>query len=755
MQSDCGPDGTDGSGAEDTPDDIDAEKIIRDKYNDPNKTEMENVRADFVRIGDGIRGKEFVDSLLKKLTPEQKDAIFKELPQNVKNEAYKVFSRRLDTAMNEIYNQKDKEYNAMPDGAEKDALKQEMDRIGAIKTRLTGKAPIEPDEALRMASPYISKERLKGIEKSMLGNFRTQDFAKNIKYIAAELPKYLKEEDMKALAKECDNFVLPKDRDPKDMGSPQYSKQTLKALEDIQNNKDKDLTWQDKLKMADDLQKANEFLLKPFDPSFSSYTENSRQMQNASLHKEREAGAEQMKKEGLDPTIVETTINPRTNETLVVLKEGKEEEMEKWNNAEFKMSPETKTAILHVFAKMHEFGYDSAGVVGEEGESKEYGLKPLANTIREYKKAIESGDALKIAEAAGKMNEERAHVDELLGYIKEHFPVTEDNFAMAGNIEVVRNELFPPYLRYEDAAVTHLSSMYIAMNFAKANGIEPEEFLEHPAKYMRETFQEKMSQNLDHAIAGKTGAQALFEVCKNTFEALRYMDIDPEVRAHNAGLGEFFDTTVMNNAQMEINDRKVAYKDPDSHLERLFFMNEPQKDASILGISYYVGKDLAFTKPQPFDEFAYIKDNGRSISEMKAQIDANIAEYLKLNAEIRVGKDKETTQAISQERLVAIAQTAAKKVLIAKSAERGTPDYRALQELLTDANKYIKDVVANSTEISDETKKKIQVTAKGKTSFAKEVDEFNAKVENFYKTAKDELDLKPDKDFNDLMKKQA
>ena len=737
----------------------------RPTYDDPNKTEMENVRADLVRIGDAVRGKAFVDSLLKKLTPEQKDAIFKELPQSAKNEAYKVFSRRLDLAMNEYYTQKYKEYNAMPDGAEKDALKQEFDQISAIKKRLTGKAAIEPDEALRIASPYISKEKLKGIEKSMLGNFRTQDFAENIKYIAAELPKYLKEEDMKALAEECDNYVLPRDRDPKFMGSSQYTKQTLKALDDIQKNKD--LNWRDAIKMADDLRAANEFLLKPYDPSFSDYTENSRQMQNASLHKEREAGQEQMKKEGLDPTIVETTVDPRTNETVVVLKEGKEEEMEKWNNAEFKMSPETKAAIMHVFAKMHEFGYDSAGVVGEEGESKEYGLKPLANTIREYKKAIDSGDALKIAKAAAKMNEERAHVDELLGYIKEHFPVTEDNFAMAGNIEVVRNELFPPYLRYDDAAVTHLSSMYIAMNFAKANGIEPEEFLAHPAKYMRETFQETMSHNLDHAIAGKTGARALFEVCKNgksaprvsygaprTFEAFRYMDIDPEVRAHNAGLGEFFDTTVMNNAQMEINDRKVAYKDPDSHLERLFFMNEPQKDASILGISYYVGKDLAFTKPQPFDELAYIKDNGRSVSEMKAQIDANIAEYLKLNAEIRVGKDKETTQAISQERLVAIAQTAAKKVLIAKSAERGTPDYRALQELLTDANKYIKDVVANSKEISDETKKKIQVTAKGKTDFAKDVEEFNAKVENFYKTAKDELDLKPDKDFNDLMRKQ-
>ena len=738
----------------------------RDRYNDPNKTEMENVRADLVRIGDEVRGQAFVDSLLKKLTPEQKDAIFNELPQNVKNEAYKVFSRRLDLAMNEYDDRKDKEYKAMPDGAEKDALKQEIDQISAIRKRLTGKAAIEPDEALRIASPYISKERLKGIEKSMLDNFRTQDFAENIKYIAADLPKHLKEEDMKALAKECDNFVLPRDRAPKYMGSPQYTTQTLKALDDIQKNEK--LTWQDKLKMADDLQKANEFLLKPYDPSFSDYTENSRQMQNASLHKEREAGAEQMKKEGLDPSIVEMTVNPRTDETVVVLKEGKEEEMEKWNNAEFKMSPATKAAILHVFAKMHEFGYDSAGVVGEDGESKEYGLKPLANTIREYKKAIESGDALKIAEAAGKMNEERAHVDELLGYIKEHFPVNDDNFAMAGNIEVVRNELFPPYLRYDDVAVTHLSSMYIAMNFAKANGIEPEEFLEHPAKYMRKTFQETMSHNLDHAIAGKTGAAALFEVCKKskssprvsygaprTFEAFRYMDIDPEVRAYNAGLGEFFDTTVMNNAQREINDRQVAFKDPDSHLERLFFMNEPQKDASILGISYYVGKDLAFTKPQPFDELAYIKDNGRSVSEMKAQIDANIAEYLKLNAEIREGKDKETTQAISQEGLATIAQTAAKKVLIAKSLERGTPDYRALQELLTDANKYIKDVVSNSNKISDETKKKIQVTAKGKTDFAKDVEEFNAKVENFYKTAKDDLDLKPDKDFNDLMKKQA
>ena len=70
------------------------------------------------------------------------------------------------------------------------------------------------------------------------------------------------------------------------------------------------------------------------------------------------------------------------------------------------------------------------------------------------------------------MMTEQAHADELIGYVREHFPVDpkSDNFARSGNVDVVRNDNFPPKYRM-DEAVACLNSMYIMASFADANGL--------------------------------------------------------------------------------------------------------------------------------------------------------------------------------------------------------------------------------------------------------------------------------------------
>ena len=71
-----------------------------------------------------------------------------------------------------------------------------------------------------------------------------------------------------------------------------------------------------------------------------------------------------------------------------ILNEAKQEEFDKWNEQEFKMSPKTKESVLKLASKMQEYGYGGKGVIKEQGQ-KEYGLSALAATIKNYKAAVE------------------------------------------------------------------------------------------------------------------------------------------------------------------------------------------------------------------------------------------------------------------------------------------------------------------------------------------------------------------------------
>ncbi len=735
----------------------------REFETNPNATEMQNAIAQKQNYGDHLRGRAFMNALRDKLSSEQMNDLFNSLPESNKKIIYRNIGKTLETAARDKCFAKDDEIKAMPEGPAKEAAKRELNEMNEIRDRLW-KGDMRPEEAIRLARPLISDEKFNKLNLSLAGNAPRSFFVDNVNVISAALPQVLSEADLRELAQKADEYKVPWERDKGEIGEKVYTEQTKKAKADILAMTELNgvkLDENAKARIIDNLEKANDFLRGPGGENMDSYLDVASEFQRACLHIGSAAGERKIAEEGFDSGAIEEKQDEYSNENLVV-KEGKEEEIRKWDEAEYEMSEETKSAIKYVFGKMHEFGYDQAGVVGEEGSSKEYGLGKLASGINAYKEAVASGDAVKIAEASEKMLTEKERVDELLGYIKEHFPVKEGNFAIAGNVDVARNDLFPPYLRYDDAAVTQFNSLYIAINYATAHGIAPEEFIEHPAKYMKEIAFGSDNKNINNTLVGKSGGAALFEACLSTdnikgidpgyaraFEAFNFFDMDPEVRAHNHGLGNYLDQAVLENNQREVQNRSTIYRGDNSHLDRLLFVSEPQKDASLLGIRIYSAKDLGYIEPKPFDEFAYLRNNGKSIAEMKEQIDKNIAEYLKLNAENRNRYGK-SLQAISQQKFLKIVQSAAEKVLMAKVAERDSTEYRALEELLSDGNAYIKGVIENN-KLIDKSGNPIDFTAEGEKNRGKSLAEFKDKVDNYRMIAAGDMDLKSDKAFFEEM----
>ena len=744
---------------------------LRSHVEDKNLTEVQNARKNEIVVGDNSHAAAFLKAVKDKIDPESYEQLLRSIPFEKRKNPHGKISKRFSMATNEMYYAKKEAMEAMPNGPQKEAAKAELERFAEVRHRLDHEN-LSPEESKELARPYVSPEKLASIDtnlSSVVGNAFVRE---NLDYFSKELSRQLSTQQMREIADEVAAHKYPWERTPEEMGKKVYTEKTENAksqIDAMETLNGEPLSNERKAEIKNTLDAANDFLREVQGEDPNNYMSVSTLYQNSCLHDGLKNTEGQMKKEGLDPNIVDEIKDPVTKDKLLIVKEDKKEEMEKWNNAEFKFSPETKKAIKHIFAKMHEYGYDKAGMVGEQGMSKEYGLSKLADTIRDYKEAMAGGDATKIAEAAEKMVTEKQHVDEMLGYIKENFPVDKDgNFAIAGNIEVVRNNLFPPYLRYDDAAVTHLSSMYIMMNFAAANGIEPDEFLEHPSKYMRDVFQGTLSKNLSDNINGKSGAEALFEVCKyptdipgvgygvsRAFEALHFLDKDPEVRAHNHALGAFLETTVMNNNQREIGSRSVAYHE-SSHLERLLYVDEPQRDASLLGVRVYNAKKLGYDDAKTFDDIGYLQNNGKSVAEMKATLDKNILDYLRLNANTRNAYGN-SIEGISQEKFLEITQKAAGQILTAKYTDRDDPAYEELHKLMTNGNDYVNKLIAaekaKSPAIAD-TFKNVTFDSRGNNKAETEYQQNRSKIENMRENAKDDafVDRKPDRDFNALMK---
>jgi len=685
------------------------EYVNRKEVKAPNEKELAYAQRTELLQGDNLRADFFARSINDVLTNEQKRRMIKAMPESAKKDINTILVSRLVGKTDDLYYDQASKLNNMPDGPEKEALTEEHERLEEIRKKV-GRKKVSIEEGKRLLAPYVTPEQLNDPLLLEENNLAEDFYKKNAKDIAPVLSQMLTEEQMKTIAKDVDEYKLPWDRSIDEMSKKVYTEQTEKAKTAIDSLTEFDgqpLTSEKKAEIKANLDAANDFLREPVgeDP-FSAYSPVVSAYQKASLHDGSNNGENKLKEEGIDGNFYEETIDKEAQTPLFLLKEGKGAEFQKLNNAEYRMSPETKESIKHVFKMMKEYGFCGAGVVKENG-IKEYGLSKLAKDIREYKKAIKDGEPERIAKASEQMVTTQKHADEILSYIKENFPIDpkQNNFAMADNIDVTRNDLFPPKYRY-DLAVTPFNSLFMMYNFAEANGIDPEEFLERPAHYMKEFYQSKESRNINYAIRGKSGGAALYEVGRNyemislpggygssrVFEAFNFLDKDPEIRAYNHGIGNILDLTVVNASGGERNNRAGLYKNGGQHLDRLLYVTEPLKDASILSVPLYNSKTLSFDEAKGFNEFDYIYNNGKSVAEMKEYLDNGIKEYLLADAKAR-SKNKDDKQGLTINDFLKVAQTAAAKILLAKNAEKNDPAYSGLRAFLKDGQAYVDGLI--------------------------------------------------------------
>ncbi len=776
-----------------------SESFAPERKKEENETELHYIQhVKEPHKANALRAEVFMDKLIEMLTPEQKRELVQDAPAAAQKFVQRVIEMNMEAMARSTsgYYEKRKRATAMGPGPEKDRLEAELDAFDQMVNRVK-KGNHTLEESKNIYKPYLTKEQLNDPVLDPVNHVSTRFIIDAHEYVSGKVVEMFRPSQVQKLGSAVDDYVIPWDRKPEEMGETVYDLESEKAKADLDAMKD--LSLEQKEKMKEDIDAANDFLRQPSkrDDPESIYDDLTKSYENAVKHDGEMAYKAVMAKEGLQFDVFDQKPNENTNDFDFFIKEGKEEEYKKWQETEFKFSEGTKESIKNVFSLMQKYGYGGKGVIGEQGV-KQYGLSMLADSIFAYKDAIKSGDATKIAEASKAMVEEKEHADEILGYIREHFPVDRhsDNFAKAGNVDVTRNGTFPPQYRF-DQAVSTFNSLFMIMNFVEANGISPEEFLEKPAHYIRDFYYDKGNIGLNNALKGKTGGEALFEASKATdkllsvsptsgairvAEGMNFLDMDPEIRLHNHVLSDFFDTDLVRNATADINRRAIAYK--QGHLDRFLFVNEPRNNASLLGVPIYNIHKKGYDQPEAFDELHYLQNNGRSVAQMKETFDKNLKEYLLLSA-TKLFKD--THGKISRypefgnSRLVEIAQQAASKILMAKYAERHKDSaYDALKGILTNGQEYVNGLIqaeknkvidaekqlaeaekARDTQKIDELKayieankayKDIQVNVnEPKQKYAQTLESLEKKIAEFKKQERLAVVLKPHEDFNKAM----
>ena len=766
---------------------------------DPDETNMQymrNVKA--VQTANVLKAKVFFDKAIGMLTAEQRQIIYDGLDEKQKESLKASTLRELSNQLmhtdyyTRLAKKRDKKEYANEE--ERVRIDNEVRSMEDSFNSLTQRGRTL-EQAREIAKPYLTEEQLSSALDPTMRLFSERFIRNNCEYVSEQIKDMLTSEQMAELNATVNDYVVPWERKPEEMGEKAYTAESEKAKADIDAMGN--LSPEQKEAMKADIDAANDFLRQPSkveNPNaFYHELSASNSGYDGALMKDEEArGKDRAEKEGLDLGAVEERYNVKTSNLDVVVVEGKEEAYQKLENEDFKFAPETKEAIKHLYTKMQEYGYLGKGIVLEEG-TKKYGLSKLSDAIDAYKDAIESGDGTRIAEASKAMLTEQAHADELIGYVREHFPVDpkSDNFARSGNVDVVRNDNFPPKYRL-DEAVAGLNSLFIMSSFVEANGLTIDEFLDHPMKVAKDYFLEKKNQGLNNALNGKTGGAALFEASRDInkvvalgfgggrpFEALIYADKDPAIRAHNNALWKYIDTVVVNNGDLsDVQRRAVAYK--QGHLDRFLFVSEPRDNASLLGVPIYNVKTLKYDQPEAFDEAAYLQNNGKSIGEMKETLDKNLKEFLYLSkTQLFMDKMGQLSEQPNYggNRFVEIAQQAASKILMAKYAEKDDPAYEQLKGILTNGQEYVNGLIqaekdkvidaeqklAEAQKAGDQKEidrltayidankafKEINVqTTEQQTKYAENLASLEKKVAEFNEKNPAGIDVKPDDDFN-------
>lgn len=395
---------------------------------------------------------------------------------------------------------------------------------------------------------------------------------------------------------------------------------------------------------------------------------------------------------------------------LYIVEDKDQKEYQALKQKDIILSSNTKENIKAIFQKLDEFGLSRDGFIGEQ-DDKIYSTLNYKRRMGEFNKAYNEGKNMDALRKADEILQAKANIDELLKLVHEKFPNIDDesNPLFPGNIDVARNKTLPLEWR-KDPAMSVLNGLYSTINFIRLHDLDVDKFLDNPAKTMSELFEKEMMPryDLDNVLKGKRPMDALFAMAKDErlgqfitngygriVETLAKIETDKRYLGNNLATASIFSCTSNNIGDTEKSEVFFTIR---SNLNRFFFINDdPLQDASITQMPLYDPKTCQL-KPAPayFDEIEYIKNDTRTLSQFKADLDKRIIEAFQRCQEGIENKDFHSDNFRPTFIMREAIKAAGKYMLVRGELEKNDPAYGELKKLVNDSKNYLKQLVDNA-----------------------------------------------------------
>ena len=440
-----------------------------------------------------------------------------------------------------------------------------------------------------------------------------------------------------------------------------------------------------------------------FSSELGSYRRN---IESAMKRDEDSKAQEYRKKENIDNVVIPTKVefsngsNEKDKTTVMLLNENASPDLvEKYKNMDMKYSPETQKAFVDVINKMDKYGIISDVAIAEQG-TKIYGLHQYNNVYKEIKTALQNGEKEKLPELVNKNKQIMKQYEDIFEDIRKGMPVHEGNLAYGGNLDVEREDTFPPQYRRDIPTISAFNGLYVIGSYLKANNIKPEDYIKNPKKYVDEAFKKyyediklkpqdfkgKSVGDIAFDIQADTtkrvfGAYAFIRLMENTADLER----DPEIRNHNKAVYLNFDDA--QNAFMEYKGlREVTYGMNIQLMQKMMLVPDEQRTFALNDGVDYNPIEMKITKNKPFDDLKFIETNEIDLKEFNDKIERSIKDYDN-HVEAELEKDPDYTPNLSRASFVKMAHNLATKVALIKPEQKNDPEYKRLMEFVNDPKK--------------------------------------------------------------------
>lgn len=169
---------------------------------------------------------------------------------------------------------------------------------------------------------------------------------------------------------------------------------------------------------------------------------------------------------------------------------GDKEKVDIVKSQNFKLTPQTQSAILRIWKKMDELNIISAGNGAESG-SKIYGFAKIYGARENINKALKNEQFDNLKTLREEYEKQLQNMREMYRLVKTELNPTPE--TIPGNVQNYREDFVPAEFKNDICVNATVNGMYNAYSIVKSMGISAEEFLQNPQPYIEQAFNAELN----------------------------------------------------------------------------------------------------------------------------------------------------------------------------------------------------------------------------------------------------------------------